>query len=254
MDNEIRRTYDRLAAEYHLIFADWESAVDGQAAILDAQLRRACGRWPLKILDCGCGIGTQALGLAGLGYKVTGVDISAGSIVRACREAQQRGLTICFTQGDLGDLDQVSGEFDVVIAIDNVLPHLVSDTELRAALKSIARKLAPDGVFLASVRDYDEVLKTRPSVLPPSSYDGPNGRRVVYQIWDWLDANIYRFHLHITCEEAGGWTSHHYTGLYRAFTRIEITRALKDCGLVSVDWMFPATTAFYQPMVLARKR
>ena len=39
------------------------------------------------MLDCACGIGTQALGLAAVGYEMEGSDISSGEIDRAQREA-----------------------------------------------------------------------------------------------------------------------------------------------------------------------
>ncbi len=32
------------------------------------------------ILDCACGIGTQAIGLASMGYQVTASDISDGEL------------------------------------------------------------------------------------------------------------------------------------------------------------------------------
>jgi 2-polyprenyl-3-methyl-5-hydroxy-6-metoxy-1,4-benzoquinol methylase len=37
----------------------------------------------VNVLDCACGIGTQSLGLAKLGYHVTGSDLSADAVRRA---------------------------------------------------------------------------------------------------------------------------------------------------------------------------
>ncbi|MBO0455892.1 class I SAM-dependent methyltransferase [Enterococcus hulanensis] len=48
------------------------------------------------ILDCTCGIGTQTLGLAQLGYKITGSVISTGEIARVKKEAEVRELDIVF--------------------------------------------------------------------------------------------------------------------------------------------------------------
>src|ERR1700736_5531060 len=44
------------------------------------------------VLDCACGIGTQALGLARAGYNVEGTDLSRAEIERAKAEAFSRGL------------------------------------------------------------------------------------------------------------------------------------------------------------------
>ena len=42
-----------------------------------------------SILDCACGIGTQAIGLALLGYDVTASDISDGEIAEAKARAEE---------------------------------------------------------------------------------------------------------------------------------------------------------------------
>jgi hypothetical protein len=56
--------YDELAEYHHLIFADWNASIEWQASVLGPLLEREAGVRHLRILDCACGIGTQALGLA----------------------------------------------------------------------------------------------------------------------------------------------------------------------------------------------
>src|SRR5215471_9239016 len=75
--------YDRLAPFYHLVYPDWEASVQRQAAALDGILRDRWGSECRAILDVACGIGTQALGLARLGYAVTGSDLSSAAVARA---------------------------------------------------------------------------------------------------------------------------------------------------------------------------
>jgi 2-polyprenyl-3-methyl-5-hydroxy-6-metoxy-1,4-benzoquinol methylase len=55
-------------------------------------------------LDCTCGIGTQALPLARLGYRVTGTDISPAAVKRARAEATMRGLDADFKVSDVRDV------------------------------------------------------------------------------------------------------------------------------------------------------
>ena len=55
------------------------------------QLERELPAPPVRIVDCGCGQGTQALRLARRGYDVTGVDASAAppadlATLLACEE------------------------------------------------------------------------------------------------------------------------------------------------------------------------
>src|SRR5215468_9252965 len=80
--------YDQLAAQFHLVYGDWRGrAVPHQGAVFDAVLRAALGPGPFTVLDCACGIGTQAIGLALLGHQVHATDLSPRAVDRAAREA-----------------------------------------------------------------------------------------------------------------------------------------------------------------------
>jgi 2-polyprenyl-3-methyl-5-hydroxy-6-metoxy-1,4-benzoquinol methylase len=66
-DNEdVLTFFDAMAADYHLIFQDWVQASAQQGHRLDHLIRAHVdeSRNPLTVLDCACGIGTQAIGLA----------------------------------------------------------------------------------------------------------------------------------------------------------------------------------------------
>lgn len=117
----MRGFYDRLAADYHLVYEDWHAAIQRQAAALD-RLIRAVHKNPVDVLDCSCGIGTQAIGLAGLGYRVQGTDISERALERARVEAARLGVDVAFAACDFRDLTPVEGMFDVVISCDNAIP------------------------------------------------------------------------------------------------------------------------------------
>jgi glycine/sarcosine N-methyltransferase len=248
----VQAFYDRLAADYHLIFADWDAAIACQAALFDRLIGAASGGSARDVLDCACGIGTQALGLAALGYRVTASDLSPQSIARAEEEARKRRLDLRLLVADMRMLDRlVAGTFDVVLAADNALPHLLSAADLARAIGAIARKLRPDGLFVASIRDYDEALRTRPEVWPARIIEQGGPRRSVRQVWEWLDERRYRVHIHITGELAEGARSAHHVGLYRALPRAEFTSALQTGGLEQIRWLMPAETGYHQPVVTA---
>ncbi len=196
----VRDFYDQLAGEFNLIFEDWETSIARQAAVLAPILERECGpASSIKILDCACGIGTQVLGLAKRGFLVTGSDVSPGAISRARLETATRGLNCALYVADMRDLSHVPGTgFDAVICMDNALPHLFSEGDLARAAAEIRGKLRTGGTFVASIRDYDRLIKERPTVQGPSFFTDAGRRRIVFQLWDWLDERQYHFHRHHT--------------------------------------------------------
>jgi len=78
--SETTQFYDDLAASYHLIFEDWDRSIARQAQALNEVISAEWGGSVNHVLDVACGIGTQAIGLAGRGLQVTASDISAASV------------------------------------------------------------------------------------------------------------------------------------------------------------------------------
>jgi SAM-dependent methyltransferase len=255
MPDTVQPFYDSLTDNYHLLFEDWRQTVVRQADVLDRLLREQLGRRPDSLLDCCCGIGTQAIGLALRGYRVHATDLSPPSVERARREAASFGADLTFGVADLRTLaDQVEGTFDAVVACDNALPHLLTDDDLQGAVANMAAKLRAGGLFLASTRDYDDLAPQRPRTTPPRVFDDPAGRRVVFQVWDWTpDGRGYRFHQFIIRSVGPGWHTDHYTAEYRALLRGELDAALRGAGLAEIRWHFPEASGYYQPIVTGRK-
>ena len=63
----IQTFYDHLASQYDKLFLDWQSTTKEQALILRKLFEAYGFDDTARILDCACGIGTQAIGLASLG-------------------------------------------------------------------------------------------------------------------------------------------------------------------------------------------
>jgi SAM-dependent methyltransferase len=253
-DAPVLQFYDRLANSYHLIFADWQEGVRWQGRILD-QLIQAQGMMPPQsLLDCACGIGTQAIGLALQGYRVHATDLSPAAVERAGREAGAFGVSLTLGVADMRTLDrQVAGTFKVVIACDNSLPHLLELDDLRQAVRSIYAKLEPGGLFLASIRDYDRLVEEKPRATTPAMYDGDQGRRVSFQVWDWADnGRTYTVNQFLLQQVDGQWQTEHYQTGYRALLRAELSQVLTEGGFTGLHWYMPEESGYYQPIVIAR--
>jgi glycine/sarcosine N-methyltransferase len=249
MAEKILGFYEPLAEHFHLIFDDWDKSIERQAGILNTLLAaQGCGH-PLKILDCACGVGTQALGFASFGHRVVASDLSRAAVNRARREAESRGVNISFYVSDMTSLTEIADrDFDVVAALDNAISHL-STGQLVCAIKAAASKLKSNGLFIASTRDYDTLILQRPAMQPPAFYGTEGNRRIVHQVWDWIDEARYPVHLFITTQNRRGQL---ITSSYRALQRSEFSAVLQSTGFEDVRWLMPPESGFYQPLVLAR--
>jgi glycine/sarcosine N-methyltransferase len=244
--------YESLADYYHLIFEDWDRSIHRQAQALDLVISRELPGRPLKILDCACGIGTQALGFASMGHDVVGSDLSEAEVRRAEKEAQIRALNIKFHVSDMTSLREIPDtSFDVVAALDNALPHLTPG-QLGQAMMAIAFRLNSGGLFIASIRDYDLLLHQKPAMQEPAFFGSEGTRRIVHQVWDWIDDRTYTLHLYITIQAGQRWKTHHFISEYRCVTRQELSDVVRSAGFHEPFWLMPSESGYYQPLILAR--
>lgn len=250
----VEEFYDRLASDYHLLFQDWWEAAVWHGEIIGRLLLTLEVRPGARLLDCTCGIGTQALPLALRGYRVLGSDVSAAAIDRARREADERAIRVDFAVCDLREVGRLaSSRFDAVIACDNSLPHLRTDDDLISALRSIRMCLPAGGLFLASIRDYDALSRDRPGGVVPVTYSSNAPRRIVGQAWQWSErGETVLIRLFILQESHGGWSCSLWTTRYRAWRRAELEAALTTSGFDGGTWHSTDDSGYYQPIVTAR--
>jgi 2-polyprenyl-3-methyl-5-hydroxy-6-metoxy-1,4-benzoquinol methylase len=157
----VKDFYRQLTPFYHLIYPDWQASIERQGYALKAIIGASRGDQIKTVLDAACGIDTQALGLAQLGYDVTASDLSASEIERARQEAARRNLNINFSVADMRKAyHHHLQQFDLVIACDNAIPYLLADEDILVAMQQSYQCLWPGGGCLISVRDYDQEERT----------------------------------------------------------------------------------------------
>ncbi|MEV4439213.1 class I SAM-dependent methyltransferase [Streptomyces sp. NPDC049577] len=266
-DRDPKEFYDDLAETYHRMYDDWWGFAVHYTDALAALLAAAGVRPSAEVLDCTCGIGTQALPLAARGYRVTGSDLSERAVERARREAASRGLHAEFVTSDVRRVaDRLDRTFDAVVSGANSLTHLLTDDDLARALASIRRCLRPGGVFLATIRDYDRILKDDVRGLVPEMFGTGDDRSIVVQAWDWAEdrRTLTADHILLTRKPGeDGWNTAVRTTDYRALRRAEFDAALTAGGFTDIRWFFPehddprgvvheGRSGYYQPVVVAR--
>lgn len=196
--------YDELAPYYHLLYGDWEQAVKEQGQALSALLRELGVEPGASVHDAACGIGTQTLGLLVHGYSVSASDVSPGAIARLESELLRRNLHADTSVDDLRRLQHIAtGSKAAILACDNSIPHLLTDSEILEAFRSCYRCLQPGGVLVISVRDYDNIERKTPDVRPYGlRYDG-DSRFLAVQVWEW-EGDQYDVRMYLTSESATG--------------------------------------------------
>jgi len=242
--------YDKIAPYYHLIYADWEAGMARQAKAVDAIVRST--RVPVRqVLDVACGIGTQALGLAKLGYQVEGSDLSAVSVSRARREARKRSLKMRFSVADMTRLGRWHGrDFDLVMACDNAVPHLLTDADILRAFREAMRCLRPGGLYLITVRDYDSEDKSAVQFRPYGTRKTKAGTVTLFQTWR-FKGRLYDVSLYAIEERPGKAPRTQVArSTYYAVGLGKLADLMHEAGFVGVKRV---DKKFYQPVLLGRR-
>lgn len=257
MTQSAEKFFEDWAPAYHLVFGDWGAAIEQHASVLKRILPPPAMAG--EVLDCACGIGTQIIGLAQAGYRITGTDLSQPMLARAREEIAARGLddaVVDLRVDDMRTLQTCPTEhYGAVIVCDNCLVYLESDADVRASLTAMHSRLRSGGQLVISLRDYGVLMQHRPAVTPPYMISDNGLRRIVHQVWDWHDERHYTCHVHIVYQTPDrGWESKHIVGRCRAIPADELASLLTSTGFGQVQILPPAATGYHQPIVTAIKR
>lgn len=131
--------------------AYWEQRYQDNPRPWTGRPNAILARWvepltPGSALDLGCSEGNSAVWLAGQGWQVTGVDISATALKRAAQHAEGAGVSARthFEQHDL-EVSFPAGQFDLVYAL-----YLQSPVAFPrdAVLRRAAAAVRPGGLLL----------------------------------------------------------------------------------------------------------
>jgi SAM-dependent methyltransferase len=178
-------------------------------------------------LDVGCGTGLSTLPMLELGLEVTGCDPAPEML--ACAETRLAGRAR-FVAAGLPDLP-VLGEFDLILAANDIVNHLLDGDALRGAVAAVAANLAPGGLLVfdantlmtyrgffatAHCRDRERSFFAWRGLAPPDVASGEVCEGVV-------DAFV--------AEADTSWRRVSTRLVQRHHPHAEVTKALADAGL-----------------------
>lgn len=99
-----------------------------------------------KILEIGCGLGTESIFLALRGMNVTAIDISDSAIKTAKQLADIYKVNVNWKVGNILNSSFEEDKFDVIT--DQGCFHHLTDDERRIYLHQVQKILKPDGMFI----------------------------------------------------------------------------------------------------------
>lgn len=248
----VAKLYDDIADVYSSYYADYAAAVKKQGQDLAALIPHKGGR----VLDCSCGVGTQAIGLALQGFAVEGCDISPKSVEQAKRHAQQFGVpNLPFRAADMRGIGGLYPEasFDAVISCGNSLAHLLEQADIDAVLSGAFKLLKKGGVFLAALTDHEgKEPRREDQFYDPHIKRGEGGLKTVnYQVWTWLrHGETYVCDDYTVMDEAGGGaTVKKVSAPFRIWRRAHLFDLAAAQGFASCEWLLPAETGHHNPIL-----
>lgn len=250
---EIKNYYDDLAKYYKLIYFDWEGSVKRQAGVLDTIICENFGPSTKEVLDVGCGIGTQAIGLAELGYEISAADISEQELKQAKIESQQRNLTIDFRLGDMRRANEIfDQQFDLIIACDNCIPHLLTNADILTAFTSFSYALKENGGVLISVRDYEKINKEGKQIFPRHIHQDGRKKTILFDVWE-FDDQVYYMTTYVIEDDGTGPAKIQAIrgGKYFCIATSELETIFKKAGFSGVKTI---RDRYFQPLIIAHKK
>jgi SAM-dependent methyltransferase len=125
---------------------------------------------PARLLDIGGGPGRYAIALAGRGYDVTLLDLSAAELEYARSKAEEAGVELeGYLRANALDLGGLAPESYDAVLLMGPLYHLLSEEERRRSLLEARRVLKPGGpIFAAFITRYAPLrfaAKVEPDLL-----------------------------------------------------------------------------------------
>lgn len=124
-------------------------------------------------VDLGAGFGMHTLPLARAGWRVLAVDTS--SLLLDELAAAATGLSVRTHHGDLLGFaaSLAPGErADLVLCMGDTLTHLEQPQQVGELARTVAQRLAPEGRFVATFRDYSRLPSGTARFIPVRADDG----------------------------------------------------------------------------------
>ncbi len=143
-DKSIQRLdWEKFYKETPASLIPWESGKPDEQLV--KLVKSGVIRKGAKVLDLGCGLGTQTVYLAENGFDATGIDISETAVSKAKKLAEDKGVKARFVVGDAVKMPFEDDTFDFVY--DRGCLHHLEPEKRELYVSELKRVFSPGGFF-----------------------------------------------------------------------------------------------------------
>jgi SAM-dependent methyltransferase len=119
----------------------------GEVDFLVHCFQRYARRRVSRVLDIACGTGPHLIRLADRGFRMSGLDLSRENIEFLRRRLAAKGHTGELIVGDMTDF-RLLHPVDAAICMQDSQGHLLTNAQLRAHLRAVARSVKKGGLYI----------------------------------------------------------------------------------------------------------
>lgn len=133
-------------AKYYDIAFSFKNVPEENQTILDV-FRRHNGRDAQSFLDIGAGPASNAIEMAKRGIRSFALDYSPDMVAYGIEKAKESGASIKYLQGDMRNFELPESVDLAAIFMDST-SYLITNEDVVSHLRSVARSLQKDGLYL----------------------------------------------------------------------------------------------------------
>jgi SAM-dependent methyltransferase len=186
------------------------------------------------VLDCACGVGLLAVGLAQRGFETHASDASPAMVERTRALAARHGIDVHARTRAWEELPP-RPEFDAVFCVGNSLTHAGETAARRASLAAMAAVLHPGGRLVVTSRNWELVRRAGSGLrVGGRLVERDGGRGLVIYAWEIPAARDGPHAVEVAVAlvgDDGAVTTHRERLRFEPFTHAELAGDLRAAGL-----------------------
>lgn len=248
--------YTDFAADYEWLFSDdvigsspaLGATSPGGRDLVEAAVATLVPGAP--VLDCACGIGTDALALARRGFKVTATDGSSSMVARAGRRLAGYASQVSVMQSRWEELPtRLTERFDLAICLGNAMVHAGSRPGMVESLEAIRSVLKPNGKIVVDSRNWELMYGSWPRIIPASHVKERHGTRCaslyIWTIPESFDRPCQAEIVFLFENQENELSHRRYELSFQPFSHLDLRRAVESAGFQITGDSFQPTADSY---------